>query len=78
MTQTQTVQFTLNIPSDLVSTVTECLCLAGGYTPTGDAATDDANAKKTVIAWITQTVANVQAAQNYTPPPAPKPISGLS
>lgn len=73
MTQPTTVQFVLNIPTGLVNQVTSALCAAGGF-----ADVTEANAKAAVIAWITQTVANVEAAQAYVPPPAPTPITGLS
>jgi hypothetical protein len=69
--------FTLTIPDAIVGTVTECLCKAGGFVPTGNATTDTANAKAAVIAWITQTVQNVQASE-LAPPAPPAPISGLS
>jgi hypothetical protein len=71
--------FTLTVPDTIAPLVTECLCLAGGHTPTGDAATDAATAKQVVIDWITQTVENVQTAQAPPPPPpAITPITGLS
>lgn len=78
MTTPTTEQFVLNIPTDSLQTVTECLCKAGGHALTGDAATDQANAKQTVINFIVRTVQNVQAAESYTPPAPPAPITGLS
>lgn len=71
MTTPTTVSFTLNIPSDQVTTVTEALCKAGGF-----AEVSEANAKQAVITWIVQTVQNVN-----TPAPVPvvpPPITGLS
>lgn len=73
MTPTATTQFVLNIPTDLIPTVTECLCAAGGY-----AEVSEDNAKQAAIDWITSTVQNVQAAQAAVPPPPPAPITGLS
>lgn len=70
--------FTLTIPDSELTLVTDSLIKAAGGTPTGDMAADTVKAKAAVIAWITQTVANVQAAATPPAPPPTPPALNLS
>lgn len=75
---TGSTDFTMSIPNGVVGDVIECLCLAGGYTLDADPTVNAANAKLTVIAFITQTVQNVKQSQATVAPPVIPPITGLS